>query len=117
MTSEQIKEAIEDFQNLLSKQEKLQNRLIKLNGRDPEQETLILQRLEKIEVLIELIYQFVYDDEILTIRESCIVLSRLDGYSIKEISDFFDLTTQGTKNILVRACKKISDTYNQTNIA
>ena len=65
MTPEKIRKAVENYHDLLIKQEKLQKRLIRLSGRDPEQEIAVLQRLQLIEQTIEFIDYAIYEEDIL----------------------------------------------------
>jgi hypothetical protein len=109
MTPEQIKETVENFPKLLRQQENLKSRLIKCSGRDPEQEVLILMRLEPIEKAVELIDKAAYESELLTIREECCLIQRMEGKTPKEIADCFSVTTNTVYNLLNKAYKKIAE--------
>lgn len=119
LTRNEIKNAVENFYDLLEKQEKLQNQLIKFSGRDPEQETAILMRLESIEKQIEFIDEAIFgeDESILNIKEQAIVMYRSEGRSVKEIAELFLLTPQQIRNILNRSYQKMADAFSKRSIA
>lgn len=117
MTPRQIRKIVEDYHNYWLKKEKLQDRLINLAGRDPEQEIVILQRLEFVEQSIEIVDFAVYGDVLLTPRESRVVEHRMDGLIYEEIGKIFSLTRQRVEQILKAAYKKIADAANKKNVA
>ncbi|NRD81162.1 hypothetical protein HPT25_28120 [Bacillus sp. BRMEA1] len=104
-----IRKAVHEYSELLNKREKLQKRLIQVSGRDFDQEIAITKRLEEVEQLIEIINDAVIGEEILTAREATMVDHRIDGETLKEISEFFLLSSQRVNQILHAAYKKISD--------
>jgi len=117
MSPEQIRKAVEDFLNLLGKQEKLQNRLIKLSGRDSDQEIIILQQLHTLERTIEFIDYALYEADVLTVKEECAVIRRAEGLTLKELAAYLSYTRQGAENILNRAYRKMADAANKQNIS
>jgi DNA-directed RNA polymerase sigma subunit (sigma70/sigma32) len=108
MTPFEIKKIVEDFPNYLEKKEKLQNRIISLSGRDPEQETVLLQRLEYLEQRVEVIDFAIHADVVLTTRENHAVWRRSEGDTYQKIGDIYNLTREAVRVILAGAYKKIS---------
>lgn len=118
MSPEQIKDAVEHFTDLLNKQEKLQNQLIKLSGRDSDQEIIVMQQLHSLEQTIEFIDYAIYDGEFLSARESCAVEYRTRGQSMEIIQNVFGLKSQqSVRNILEKAYQKMADAFNQDSVA
>lgn len=119
LSLKKIKSAVENYYDLWAKQKELQNRLINLSGRDPEQEMAILMRLESIEKQIEFIDKVIFDDDesILSLRDQAIVMQRMEGHSIKEIAEFFLLTQTQIRNILYKAYQKMADKFSDMSTA
>lgn len=117
MTPEKIRKAVENYHDLLIKQEKLQKRLIRLSGRDPEQEIAVLQRLQTIEQMIEFIDYAIYEEDILTIRESAAVDYRRDGFTYEKIGEIFSVTRESIRKTLESAYKKMAEVAKNQNIA
>jgi DNA-directed RNA polymerase sigma subunit (sigma70/sigma32) len=117
MTSEKIRKAVENYYDLFAKQEKLQKRLISLGGKYPEQEIAILQRLQTIEQMIEFIDYAIYEEDILTIRESAAVDYRRDGFTYEKIGEIFSVTRESVRKTLESAYKKMAEVAKDQNIA
>jgi DNA-binding CsgD family transcriptional regulator len=117
MTPAQVKKIVEDYSNYSFKREKLQKRLINLSGRDLEQEIVILQRLESVEREIELIDSSVYEEEILTLRESSVVELRKDGRTYREIAEVFSLSIEWVRKTLRNSYIKIAEAATIRNVA
>lgn len=109
MTPKEVRETIETFPELLKKLGKLQKQLLRVSGRDPEKEMLILMRLEPIEKTIETIEKAAFENEALTIREECCLMQRMEGRTTKEIAECFSVTTATVSNLLTNAYKKIAE--------
>jgi DNA-directed RNA polymerase sigma subunit (sigma70/sigma32) len=107
MTPEQIKEAVENYSQFLTKREQLEKRMISVSGKDPEQEAVLFDRLEHISGLLEVIHESIDCQSPLKTRESGAILMRTDGLTLVEMSDIFGLTRQGVKNILNSAYEKM----------
>lgn len=108
MTPGQIRKTVENYPDYLVKREQLQKRLINLAGRDPEQEAVLLHRLEEIEVSLEIIDGTMENDSILTAKESYAVFRRVEGTPVSEIANIFGYTVYGTHLVLKSAYKKIA---------
>lgn len=117
MTPEQIRKYVEDYPNLLGKKEKLQKQLISLSGRDPDQEIVLMMRLQPIERIIEFIDYAVYDGDILTDRESLAIEFRSQGKTYQEIGEVIFLTGERTRQIIESAYKKMTEAFNKSEIA
>ncbi|MGM7637595.1 sigma factor-like helix-turn-helix DNA-binding protein [Bacillus sp. Hm123] len=117
LVPEKVMKAVEDYPNLLIKQEKLQKRLINSSGRDPEQEIIVLQRLEFVEQMIEIIDYAMYEGELLRCRDSVILEYRTNGMTLQQIGTVFSLSRERIRKILESAYQKIADAANQQNIS
>src|SRR5690625_2862880 len=113
MDLHEIKKVVEDYYDLLGRQERLQERLINLSGRDSEQEMTILSRLEEIERHVEIVDYAIYSGDVLTDRESWVLIQRINGYSNAEIGNFFSLTAERIRVILNSIYKKIAEVAKQ----
>lgn len=101
MTPEQIKDAVENYHQYLSKREKLEKRMISVSGRDPEQELLLSERLEEVEVIIDTIHDVMDpDDSFLDSRDSTAIILRTEGFSVQKIREVFGLSHQAVYLLL-----------------
>lgn len=101
MTPENIKDAVENYDDFLAKQKKLEKRMISVSRRDPEQELLLSERLEKIEVILDTIHDVMDPDEsFLDTRDSAAVMLRTEGFTIEQIGDVFGITHQAVSLLL-----------------
>ncbi|MBO1005778.1 sigma factor-like helix-turn-helix DNA-binding protein [Pseudogracilibacillus auburnensis] len=112
LTPEQIKQAVEDFPNLLARQERLQNRIINLAGRDSNQEIIYMQQLQSIEELIDLIDYATDSNDILTDRENWAVYRRVGGATHEEIAEMLVCSRERIRQILSNAYVMITNFYN-----
>lgn len=107
MTPEQLSDAIEDYQNLVERYEKLQKRFIQIAGKDTEQEIAITQRLESMEKVLDLIDYAMDSEDVLSARENLALFYRLDGLTYEAIGEALFVTHQSAHNYVKNAIKKM----------
>lgn len=117
MTPEQLKDAIEDYQNLVKRYEKLQKRFIQIAGKDSEQEIAIVQRLESMERVFDLIDYAMDSEDILTTRENLALFHRVYGLTYEKIGEQLLVTHQSAQNYVKSAIKKMVKTANEFRLA
>src|SRR5690625_676245 len=112
MNAEQIRKLIESYPNLIERVNKLLKKMMDSDGGNELQMESIYQRLEKTKEKIELIYELVFDSEVLEDKEEVILNHRMDGYSYEEIGRFFGVHRERIRQTLNKSYEKLESLEN-----
>lgn len=104
----EVKQIVEGYQELLTKQRELEAKLDRIGGRNPTLEESYLNKLDEIERQIEIIDRETFESSILTDRESCVLILRTEGYDLARIGEVLGVTREGARIILDKVYKKIA---------
>lgn len=108
----EIKKVVEDFPERLVKQEKLNKRLNRLSGRNPEEEMIVAKEIQQFENILYVIdYADTAGSRILSSKERFAVRLRQEGLSMSEIGYILMMTGSGAQKTISRAYGKMAELY------
>ena len=109
ITSEEVKEIAEQFPVLITREKRIRDRLVKLVGKDPEQEYYYHAELEAIKKRCDLIFNAIDSNYILTNKENAALFFRtIEGCTLEEIGNRLNCTRERARQLLESTYKKIS---------
>jgi DNA-binding CsgD family transcriptional regulator len=111
MSPQKVKERIKSYPQMSVKAVSLERKLINYTGEDPLQAEMLLGRLDQLEQDMERIKEVIYDDSVLTERESNALELLSLGYNLKTIGKFLGVTGERARQLVRQGCRKLSDKY------
>lgn len=107
LTAEEVRNYVENYEDHAKSLEKMQKRLISMSGRDLEQESAIMYRIEQLEQGMAIADSAIGMKE-LSNREEAAVLWRLEGKTYQEIGEIFSVTHERARQLLTSAYEKMA---------
>lgn len=108
----EIKKVVEEFPERLVKQEKLNKRLNRLSGRNPEEEMIVAKEIQQFENILYVIdYADTAGSKILSSRERFSIRLRMEGLSLNEIGHIILMSGSGVGQTINRAYGKMAELY------